>query len=136
MCKNKTQYRILIPFFRNYLFVDIEISSRYHTREIIDFHYTYIYMHLNLIVYVVHGRNIRRLGKGSLIEPVERFTSFTWADFERGSATWTVSSGGSRQEFLSMLTLAFIAASSSASRILRRSQPLRPRAIASPRSPG
>lgn len=52
---------------------------------------------------------------------LERFTSFTWADFERGSATWTVSSGGSRQEFLSMLTLAFIAASSSASRVLRRS---------------
>lgn len=53
--------------------------------------------------------------------PLERFTSFTWADFERGSATWTVSSGGSRQEFLSMLTLAFIAVSSSASRVLRRS---------------
>lgn len=53
--------------------------------------------------------------------PLERFTSFTWADFERGSATWTVSSGGSRQEFLSMLTLAFIAASSSASRVLRPS---------------
>lgn len=39
-------------------------------------------------------------------------TSFTWADFDRGSATWTVSSGGSRQEFLSTLTLAFIAPAS------------------------
>lgn len=82
------------------------------------------------------------VGGGPLGGSAGRFTSFTWADFERGSATWTVSSGGSRQEFLSMFTLAFIAASSSsssASRVLLRRRPPQPpslpRATASPRSP-
>ena len=52
---------------------------------------------------------------------LNRITSFTWADFERGSATWTVSSGGSRQEFLSTFTLAFISTSCTSCTSFRRS---------------